>query len=295
MTVTTATQGAGDAGQGAVQVKFVTRSGTNNFTGSGYYYYRSDKLNANTWFNNRNGVAKAKLKQNQIGGRVGGPIVIPGLFDGHNKAFFFVNYEEFRQPSDTTRNRTMLNPAAAAGNFTYGSDDDQPAGAGGRATARPSTVDPTIGKMLSDIRAATGGRLDADDRRQPAIASRSTCRWRSKRIYPTFRLDYNLTTEPPRVVRLQLPEVHRLPGHAEQPRRQLPGLPGRSRARNRCVSSWSAPVRSVLTSNLVNEARVGYSGAPVKFFAELNIGMFSGTLAPQAGLRRSCSRPSARR
>src|SRR5262249_41086519 len=47
VTLTSATQGAGDAGQGAVQVKFVTRSGTNNFTGSGYYYGRRDAFNAN--------------------------------------------------------------------------------------------------------------------------------------------------------------------------------------------------------------------------------------------------------
>ena len=52
VSVTTAGQGA-DAGQGAVQIKFVTRSGGNSYTGSGYHYYRSDKLNANTWFNNR--------------------------------------------------------------------------------------------------------------------------------------------------------------------------------------------------------------------------------------------------
>ena len=105
VTVTTAAQGADSAGQGAVQIKFVTRSGTNTFTGSAYEYYRSDKLNANTWFNNRDGVAKAALLQNQYGGRFGGPIVIPGLFDGRNKAFFFVNYEELKQPSDTTRVR----------------------------------------------------------------------------------------------------------------------------------------------------------------------------------------------
>src|SRR3954465_9734464 len=74
VTVSTASQDSGDSGQGAVQVKFVTRSGTNNFTGSGYYFGRRDWLNANTWFNNRDGVSKAKLRQNQSGFRAGGPI-----------------------------------------------------------------------------------------------------------------------------------------------------------------------------------------------------------------------------
>src|SRR5919106_1338133 len=72
VTVTTAAQGAEGAGQGAVQIKFVTRSGTNDLSGSGYHYFRSDKLNANTWFNNRQGVDKTPLKQNQYGVRAGG-------------------------------------------------------------------------------------------------------------------------------------------------------------------------------------------------------------------------------
>ena len=64
---------------------------------------RHDVLNANTFFNNRNlapdpktGKAPegATLRQNQPGFNVGGPIVIPGLWDGHDKAFFFFNYEE---------------------------------------------------------------------------------------------------------------------------------------------------------------------------------------------------------
>ena len=42
-------------------------------------------------------------------------------------------------------------------------------------------------------------------------------------------------------------------------------------------------MRSVLSSNLVNEARIGYSGAPVKFFGELNTEMFSGAKVPQSG------------
>src|SRR5712692_391766 len=112
VTVQTAAQGADAGGQGAVQVKFVTRSGSNAYTGSGYYYYRNDKLNANTWFNNRDGNAKPKLLQNQEGFRLGGPIV-------HNKVFFFVNYEEFHQPFDQPRTRTLLNPQAQGGVFTF--------------------------------------------------------------------------------------------------------------------------------------------------------------------------------
>src|SRR5438067_2905283 len=105
VTVQTASQGADAGGQGAVQVKFVTRSGSNNYTGSGYYYYRNDALNANTWFNNRNGNPKPALLQKQGGFRFGGPIV-------RNKVFFFVNHEETRSPSDTSRQRVLLNPQA---------------------------------------------------------------------------------------------------------------------------------------------------------------------------------------
>ena len=60
VTVSTAAQDAANTGQGAVQIRFVTRSGSNNFSGSGYYYLRHYKLNANTWFNNRDGVAEER-------------------------------------------------------------------------------------------------------------------------------------------------------------------------------------------------------------------------------------------
>ena len=58
---------------------------------------------------------RTKEKLFQPGGRVGGPIVIPGLFNGRDKAFFFVNYEESRSPGQKTENRTILHPTRAAG------------------------------------------------------------------------------------------------------------------------------------------------------------------------------------
>ena len=53
VTVTTAGNTADATGQGGVQIKFVTKSGTNNWIGTAYEYLRHDGLNANTWFNNR--------------------------------------------------------------------------------------------------------------------------------------------------------------------------------------------------------------------------------------------------
>ena len=51
------------------------------------------------WFNRNRGLEKDQVRLNQFGARQGGPIVIPGLFDGHGKAFFFVHYEETRLPN----------------------------------------------------------------------------------------------------------------------------------------------------------------------------------------------------
>jgi hypothetical protein len=287
VSVSTAAQGAGDSGQGAVQVKFVTRGGTNAFTGSGYYFQRRDRFNANTWFNNRNGVAKAKLKQDQAGFRVGGPIVIPGLFDGHNKAFFFANYEELRQPSDVTRNnRTILNPGAQAGNYSYVTGGQtvtvnvlQIAAANGQL----ASVDPLVGKILTDIRSAvSGGSLSDIDPNLQRFAFNVPVE--TMRRYPTFRLDYNVTQKHRASFAYNYQKFTDFPDTLNSREASFPGFPvaaGQSSVR----LGWSSSMRSTLTRSLVNEARLGYSGAPVTFFGELNPGMYSGSLANQGGFQ----------
>ena len=279
VTVSTAAQGAGDSGQGAAQVRFVTKSGSNNFTGSGYYYQRRDRFNANTWFNNRNGVAKVKLKQDQAGFAAGGPIVLPG-FDGHNKAFFFANYEESHQPSAVTRNnRTILNPAAQAGLFCYPGNCVNVLTLNGQT----ATVDPTVGKLLGDIRSAVaGGSLSDIDPNLQRFAFNVPVQ--SVRRYPTFRLDYNVTNQHRASFAYNYQKFTDFPDTLNNREASFPGFPveaGQSSIR----LGWAGSVRSTLSRNLVNEARLGYSGAPVSFFSELNPGMYTGTVANQQGFQ----------
>ena len=63
----------------------------------------------------------------------------------------------------------------------------------------------------------------------------------------------------------------------------MAGLPGVRRADLRFATRGATALRSTLGRNLVNEARVGYSSSPVKFFDEMNVGMYTGTLANQKG------------
>ena len=107
ITVTGAVAGAG-AGAGSVQVQFVTKSGTNAYNGTAYWYGRRPAFNTNYFFNEVNNLPKNNVIVDQWGFSEGGPIVLPG-YDGRGKAFFFFNFEHLRQPSSATRTRTILN------------------------------------------------------------------------------------------------------------------------------------------------------------------------------------------
>ncbi|MGH9644100.1 MAG: TonB-dependent receptor domain-containing protein, partial [Terriglobales bacterium] len=78
------------------QISIVTRSGTNQFHGSAFDYLRNDVLDANDWFGNFEKLKKPEERQNDFGGVLGGPITIPGLYNGKDKTFFFFSYEGLR-------------------------------------------------------------------------------------------------------------------------------------------------------------------------------------------------------
>ncbi len=295
VTLTTAAGNADSSGQGAAQVSFTTRRGSNKFTGSIYEYYRRDKLNANTWFNNRDlprdpitgKPPKAKLKFDVPGFRMGGPIRIPGVFDGRDKAHFFINYEEQRTPSDVTRNRNILSTQAQAGIFRYNTASGvrevnllQLAAANGQI----ASVDPTIAKLLQDIRAAatsTGGIANLTDPNMQVFTFQNPANGLTK--YPTARLDFQVTPKHLLTASFTMNKLLSDPDTLNGRDAIFPGFPVRGvQDSKRYVGSLSA--RSTITPNLINEIRLyGASGGATLFSTEINAGMWSGSIANQGG------------
>jgi len=76
------------------QINVVTKSGSNEFHGSGYLFHRHEGLNANNWKNNRDGLSRNLYRFNDVGYTIGGPVKLPKLQD---KLFFFWSQEYQRQ------------------------------------------------------------------------------------------------------------------------------------------------------------------------------------------------------
>src|SRR5262245_12702792 len=328
VTVSTATPGAESAGQGAIQIKFVTRSGANSFNGSVYEYHRNPVLNSNYWFNNRDtsyNVEAAKpcgnpsdssfnrntmipwtpdcraprdrVLLNQFGFRLGGPLVLPKklfgpfAYDGHDKAFYCINYEEFRLPTQVARQRTIMSPDAQRGIFRYGSRQVDVLDLAAKSDCDPgpatvpctSTIDPTVGKLLADIRnsTTTTGNVSAltDLNLQRFTFQNDSF---GKQYYPTLRLDFNPSdkhhVEASYWYQRYLTTIDTL--NSRDP--QFPGFPNHGgQFSNRF--SVSTALRSTLTPTIVNEARVGFNGGTVAFFPDVEAAHFNGPLANQAG------------
>jgi len=106
---------------------FNTRSGTNSYHGNAYEIFRNDDLDANTWGNDyflsQNPVDRDPYrvpldKQNDYGGTLGGPVIIPHLYNGRDKTFFFFSWEQYRQAVGGTQASTVPTQAELGGDFT---------------------------------------------------------------------------------------------------------------------------------------------------------------------------------
>lgn len=160
VTLSTAAFDANSTGEGAAQVKFVTKGGTNQFHGGAFWQNRNTDLTANSYFNTINHLSRNIIKLNQFGFHVGGPIYIPKVVDLKNKLFFFTNIEFRLMPQSAPESRTVITPSAAAGTYEYadstGALHTVNVLALAKAAGFNSTPDPIISNTFSQILALTG-------------------------------------------------------------------------------------------------------------------------------------------
>ncbi len=99
-------------------VNVTTKSGTSSFHGDAYEFYRNDALDANSWFNDYNHVAKESFDRNQFGFSAGGPLYIPGLYRQREKTFIFGLYEHLGLSTPLNDTFTVPTAAMRTGDFS---------------------------------------------------------------------------------------------------------------------------------------------------------------------------------
>ena len=120
------------------QVAMITRSGTNSFSGTAYYFDRKPEYNANEWENNIDNLPKRNFTQKVPGFSVGGPI-------RRNKTFFFVNSQWLNAEQTQAVTRTVLTQQARQGLFRYAiGARNRPSGVSGATVDANGNVVPGV-------------------------------------------------------------------------------------------------------------------------------------------------------
>jgi hypothetical protein len=100
-------------------VSATTKSGTNQLHGGVWEFVRNEQFDANNFFSNASGTPRQPFKQNQFGFTLGGPVLLPRVYNGRNKTFFFVDYEGLRRATSASSSlKDIPPPAFRTGDFS---------------------------------------------------------------------------------------------------------------------------------------------------------------------------------
>jgi hypothetical protein len=283
VTVSTSNPGAESSGDGAIGIRFATRRGTDDYRGGLFWQHRHEGFNANNFQNNYLGIQRQKLRLNQFGGSVGGPIPFLTFGEGDDwydggkgKRHFFINYERYHaNEASPTRARTVLTQLAGTGVFRYGTN-----GANSinllqlaQSAGLPNTIDPTVAGLLNTINSATqitgtfqplgtGGNWNSQTYNVSTPAE-------ARRRYLTVRTDFNITKNHALEV---IVNDQPFRGNFDTLNALEPVYPGLPNAgvQQSDRRSLSAGFRSNLGSNVVNQFRYaqlgGWLGGSSDFF-----------------------------
>lgn len=268
-TVTTSNLGTDANGQGAMQINFVTKQGSNGFHGEAFWQHQNSALNANDWFNNANRIRKPVFIQNDQGGALGGPII-------KNRLFFFVTFAEVLTPQSGSYLANVLTPSAQSGTFSYVGTDGSAHSVNllnlAAQNGLPSTINPIIGAQLQKIQAATSaGAVSFQD------PIRNTLRWvepdPTTNYYPMARIDYQISSK----LRFNISDIYDHNVNAAGFRgTDLPGSFATEQSYGQISNPYiaTAELAWVIKPNLVNDASFGIQGTQETFSTGFNINTF---------------------
>jgi len=202
--VTTANGNANEGRSSGAQLNFVTKSGSNNWHGAAFEFYRGTPFEANDWFSNAAGVPRTPLVRNTFGGALGGPIL-------KNKVFFFYSYEGRRDATATGETRVVPLATLGQGIMTYTYCLDAACNAPARASLTAAQVqqaysDTGIDQAALQALAAAAAKYPANDTTVGDGLNTGGFRFNAptpvKLNSHVARLDYTLTSRQNLFVRL---------------------------------------------------------------------------------------------
>jgi hypothetical protein len=137
-------------------ISVITKSGGREFTGSGWWYKRNEKLNANSWENNRTDQPKNPYRYDIYGYTVGGPVYIPKVFNTEKKYLFFFWSQEWNKMLQTASNYYTHVPTDAERNGDFSQSFDQSGNL--VVITDPTTGQPFAGNKIPENRLTSDGK-----------------------------------------------------------------------------------------------------------------------------------------
>jgi hypothetical protein len=291
LTVTSSAASADASGQGAAQIKFTTKSGTNQWHGGGFYQRRQTGWDANYFFNNQQGLPRDVVKLTQRGFHVGGAPI-------KNKLFVFGNFEQYLLPGTKSYTDTIMTDQAAQGIFSYcptGSTNAQCvanpsllktvnvyqlAQAGGFT----STPDPILLKTIQMENATAGGGTITPRGISNSDYNRANLNFQPNgnqtRYFLTSRIDYNITNNHHFSLVYNYDKYNSVPDFLNNVVDAFPNSGvvlgtkvETGQLSNRFAGTMS--LRSQFGAHVTNEWRGGLNGGTVLFFPGISSGLYS--------------------